>query len=149
MFVCASERKKPNKATAKSEHAAAQSGRAIATRGLENPPSRTGRRVRLTSSKRLRRAGADRAADLFCIELGLVRANPVTRICDQVSRFFIVFRIFCGCIGSPEAGGAASRPRCSGVPAGTGDNWFVRLHRSSLRSRFGGVGGYGRDKVID
>src|SRR5436305_1710924 len=97
MFVCASERKKPNKATAKSEHAAAQTRMATKARGLKNPPSRTGRRVRLRSGKRLRRAGADRAADLFCIELGLVRAAPHTRIRDQVSRFFIVFRIFCGC----------------------------------------------------
>src|SRR5437660_8168132 len=76
MFVCASERKKPNKATAKSEHAATQSGRAIATRGLKNPPSRTGRRVRLRYGKRLRRAGADRAADLFCIELEIGSSCP-------------------------------------------------------------------------
>src|SRR5437660_7684711 len=102
MFVCASERKKPNKATAKSEHAATQSGRAIATRGLKNPPSRTNRRVRLRSGKRLQRAGARRAADLFCIELGLVRAVPHTRIRDQVSRFFIVFRICCGVLATPK-----------------------------------------------
>src|SRR5437764_6544354 len=95
MFGAASEPKKPSNVPAMSEHAAAQSGRTIATRGLKNPPSRTGRRVRLRSSKRLRRAGAHRAADLFCIELGLVRAVPHTRIRDQVSRFFIVFRIFC------------------------------------------------------
>src|SRR5437588_2086820 len=88
-----------------SEDAAAQTRMATKARKLKNPPSRTDRRVRLRSSKRLRRAGAHRAADLFCIELGLVRAVPHTRIRDQVSRFFVAV------IGRPEAGGAANRAR--------------------------------------
>src|SRR5437899_9585126 len=105
-----------------SEHAAAQSGRAIATRGLKK---------------------ADRAADLFCIELG-IGSSPLCypNLRSTVKVFHSFSDFFVAVLAARKRSALPTKQDVGGMPAAAGDNRVVRLHRSSLRSCFGGVGGY-------
>src|SRR2546425_13121969 len=109
-----------------SEHAAAQSGRAIATRGLKK---------------------ADRAADLFCIELGIGSSRPCYPNLRSTVKIFHSFSDFLWLYWQPESVRRCQPSKmwaaCPPLQVTTRSSAFTD---PAFAARFGGVGGYGRDK---